>query len=256
LLEMRFPARVWVVAVAMGLTGLGYGIWQLAAQDADEGGIPAPIGTVPYAEAGATLQTVDGHVPPPVASATAAPDLSNAVGPDEARSQLDEVASVAPVLRALDAKESEALLALVKWVPQPCGSPHGQTNSCPTGTEAGTELMMVDVGDVVPFWVTADSLGPMLEDMLAGDDLRLHYAASDPEGTYYLGLEGTPRPARHWGSPETVTGMFLIIGADPGNPLQSLSPLTPEWTAVQQAGNRSLGYAGQTILTFSTPTPW
>jgi hypothetical protein len=245
----------WLAAIAIALLAAGVGVWQLAAQGGDDGyGIPAPTGTVEYIPGATPISS--GRQPPPTAEPTATLDLSAAMPAAEARAALAEDPELAAILQAFEDRDVQAILSLITWQNQPCGSPRGSTDYCPPGVESLTEMEMIDVGGTVSFWVTETTLRGHLAEVLAGDDLALSFAShrtdSDTASVYFLGLEGPSRPvtpAPAWGSSDGVTGVFLTVDADLERPVLKVDFLTSGWTAAEQASNQ--GFVGQEIITIA-----
>ena len=189
---------------------------------------------------------------------TPTPDLSSALPSEEALEALMEVPGVSDVLRAVASGDVDALLGLISWQPQPCGSPHGGTNLCPDGTITGTELPMVNVGWPDRFWVTADTLRPTLSQLLTGEPPALRFAsrtsqADDGLGdTYYVGLQGDPkgRGISPIGSADNVrTGIFFTIRTGAEGSIAELAMISETWSAVDHAN--ATGLTRHEVLTFS-----
>ena len=180
------------------------------------------------------------------------------MSPKEADLLLLQVPGASDVLRAVTGGDVDALLGLISWQPQPCGSPQGATGLCPAGIAAGTELPMVNVGWPIRFWVTADTLRPMLSQLLAGEPPALRFAsrasqADDGLGdAYYLGLEGVPKGRTSGpiaGDDNILTGIFLTVRTGPDRPIAELSFLSETWSAVDHANEA--GFTGHEVLTFN-----
>lgn len=190
--------------------------------------------------------------------ATSTPDLRSAVSPEEAEQLLLQVPGAGDVLRAVAGGDVDALFGLINWQPQRCGGPHGGTDLCPDGSPAGTELPMVNAGASVTFYVTADTLRPMLSQLLAGAPPGLRFAsrasqADDGLGdTYYLGLEGGPKGQTSGpiaGDDNILTGIFLTIRTGVERPIAELSFLSETWSAIDFANEA--GFTRHEVLTFN-----
>jgi hypothetical protein len=123
---------------------------------------------------------------------------------------------------------------------------------------------MINVGESVPFWVTADWLRPALADLLAGQPLKVAFASRTTETPYYyqptgsgdvfyLGLEGSPRSIHSslWGDLGTLTGMFIIADSGSSRPIVGLAPLSDTWSAIDRA--HELGFDDHEIIAFEPP---
>ncbi len=189
---------------------------------------------------------------------TSTPDLRSAMSPEAAELLLLQVPGAGDVLRAVAGGNVDAFLGLIDWELWPCGSPRGYTSLCPEGVAAGTELPMVNVAGSHPFYVTADTLRPMLALMLAGVPPALRFASranQHDEGFsdfYFLGLEGGPKGPgiSPIGSADNIlTGIFLTVRTGPDTAIDALSFLSETWSATDQA--YAVGFNGHEVLTFN-----
>lgn len=202
---------------------------------------------------------------PQRAITTEDPLLGNVVGPADAMQQLLSLPDVGDVLRAVQDQDVDKLLALIDWRPHGCG--YRDAVLCPGGVATGTELPMVDVGWPVQFWVTAETLRPALTELLAGAPLTLTFASkttqpSSERGlqiilpTYYLGLEGPPRPVSPsalWGDISAMAGIFLRVDTGSERPIVELTPLTEQGAATERALSR--GLVDHEVITFEAAAP-
>ena len=198
--------------------------------------------------------------PPPQAIGTATPDLRSAVSPREAMQRLLTVPNIGMVLRALADADVDGLLELIDWQPQGCG--YRATDLCPEDVAEGTEFPMVNVGWPVRFWVTADTLRPVLTRLLAGESLHLGFASRVPPAQarlgpiYYVGLEGPVKGeglAAIEGFRQSLTGMFLTIDGGADRPVLEFAWLVETWSATQHATELAdvLRLEEQEVITFN-----
>ncbi len=208
------------------------------------------IALVTFASFRATGQGVPPP-PPGLAAPTPTPDTSRAVGPEEAISRLSTDPNLGRLVSAVQRGDVEALLGLIDWQPTPCGSPQGSTDLCPAGVAQFTELPMVDVGDVVPFWVTAETLRPTFELLLAGTPLVPRVATrlkGDPN-VYYIAFAGPTKgsgllpladPSSH------LTGLFFVVDPSLSEPILRFSTVSEGWRPTAYAYD--LGIEDQEII--------
>ncbi len=244
---------IWVLALVVVVAAAAVGVWQLTTHTDEPGGVPESAEEAPP---GATPRAVAGGDSPRPPDPTHTPDLRNALPPEDTLQLLLELPRVGDVLRAVRDGDVDSLVGLVDWQSQPCGSPHGATDTCPEGVVDGTGLPMINVGWPVPFWVTAETLRAATPQLLAGEPLAVAFASrksqAGPSSVYYLGLEGVPRsvgPSPIWGDARLLTGVFLIVDDGSDTPVSQLAVLTEGWSAIKQA--YGLGIEGHDILTMS-----
>jgi hypothetical protein len=212
---------VWITALVVAAIGAGVFLWQV---------------TLGESEPAVQL--------PATPTITATPELANAKDPDEALMELYDVPNIGPFVESVTAQDATTFLDLVAWERKPCGSPRGNTAECPQGVAEGSELDMVDVGDLVPFFVTRDRLALALERLFKDQPLPLSFASQgdmnlvgDPGDYYLVAFEGSVKDgglSQIPGFPTGMTGFFLVLDASNTQPLESLNWLTAEWTTQQQ----------------------
>ena len=107
---------------------------------------------------------------------------------------------------------------------------------------------MVNIGDIIAFWVTEEAVQEARGIVITDFGLELRFASrsdSPQNATYYVGLEG---PTRNLSS-SMVSGLFLFLESESAAPLIELRALTSTWSAVQAA--YELGVVdGHTVLVF------
>lgn len=112
---------------------------------------------------------------------------------------------------------------------------------------------MVNVGDVVPFWVTAETLRPTLQLVLPGVPLlpRVVTRSKIDPTLYYIAFAGPSKGPGLLPVANTdtgLTGLFLVVDASSPRPIVRLTAMSETWTPTQMA--QYLGLDNHEIITW------